>query len=483
MNEINIVGREREIELLDEIIQSSKAELVAVYGRRRVGKTFLLRTYLQQKINFQFSGLHHVDTEVQLQNFTKALSIQLNNKIPLEVPDNWFTAFDLLQALLAKKMRLKKVVLFLDEFPWLQTPKSNFIAAFENFWNNWASTKNNVVVILCGSAASWMIKNIVRNKGGLHNRITRKMPLQPFTLHETEQFLKKRNVHLNRFQIIQLYMAIGGIPLYLENVKPGLSTAQIIEQECFSKNGLLYNEFNDLYKALFDDAEKHLKVVKALAAKPNGMMRNELIKACKFQSGGTITELLDELSASNFISAYIPYGKKSKDAIYKLTDAYSLFYLKFIEPKNTLGKGSWQKIADTQTWKIWSGLAFETLCIQHHEAIKVALGIQGIYTEVSAWKDKNSKGKSTTQIDMLIDRRDGCINICEMKFYDNTFVIDKKYAENLRNKKTTFKSITKTRKQLFFTLVTTYGLKQNEHSIGLIEQAVTINDLFRKISF
>ena len=214
MNEINIVGRGREIELLDEIIQSSKAELVAVYGRRRVGKTFLLRTYLQQKINFQFSGLHHVDTEVQLQNFTKALSIQLNNKIPLEVPDNWFTAFDLLQALLAKKMRLKKVVLFLDEFPWLQTPKSNFIAAFENFWNNWASTKNNVVVILCGSAASWMIKNIVRNKGGLHNRITRKMPLQPFTLHETAQFLKKRNVHLNRFKIIQVYMAIGGIPWY-----------------------------------------------------------------------------------------------------------------------------------------------------------------------------------------------------------------------------------------------------------------------------
>lgn len=247
---------------------------------------------------------------------------------------------ELTATLLKKKVRRKKVVFFLDEFPWLQTPKSNFLAAFEQFWNTWASRQPNLAVVLCGSAASWMIQHVVRNKGGMHNRITQKIALQPFTLYETEAFLKSRNVNLNRYQVTQLYMAFGGVPHYLEQASPGLRAAQIIDKACFTKTGFLYNEFTDLYKALFHSADRHFKVIRALAAKPMGLSRSEIIKIIKLQSGGSTTALLDELSASGFITAYIPVGKKSKDSIFKLTDEYSLFYLKFMEANRSGSKGT-----------------------------------------------------------------------------------------------------------------------------------------------
>jgi uncharacterized protein len=483
MEQNNIVGREDEKSMLDVISASNSAELVAVYGRRRVGKTYLIKTHLAKQINFQYSGLHGVETEVQLQHFTKALSAQLNGAIPLPVPADWFAAFDLMQSLLQKKMRQKKVIIFLDEFPWMQTVKSNFLAAFESFWNSWASTKNNIAVILCGSAASWMIQNVVRNKGGLHNRITRKIPLLPFNLYETELFLKNRGIKLNRYQITQLYMAMGGIPQYLSLIKPGLSTTQIIDKECFSKNGFLYNEFTDLYRALFDNADRYIKVIRALATKPMGMTRNDIIKTCKLQSGGSTTSLLEELSSSGFITPYIPFGRKIKDSLYMLTDEYSLFYLKFIEPNKVSGKGAWLKISETPSWKTWSGLAFETLCYKHTPAIKIALGIPGIYSEQSSWKSKGSKTGGGSQIDMIIDRRDNSINICEMKFYSNPFSVDKKYAAALQQKLFAFKEQTKTRKHLILTLLTTFGLHANEHSIGLVDNQIGMNDLFVKFSY
>ncbi|HEY0177847.1 MAG TPA: ATP-binding protein, partial [Pedobacter sp.] len=447
--EETVIGREEEKSILSDILASERPELVAVYGRRRVGKTYLIRNYLKQHIQFEFSGIHHITTGIQLKNFTKALSDQLNNKNPLAVPADWFAAFDLLASLLTPKMRSKKAVIFLDEFPWMQTPKSNFLAAFENFWNNWASRQNRIAIILCGSAASWMIQNVVRNKGGLHNRITRKIPLLPFSLYETEAFLKNRGVNLNRYQITQLYMAMGGIPAYLEKAGPGLSAAQIIDKECFTENGFLYNEFNDLYTALFDKAEKHRRVIRALAAKPMGLNRNEIIRLCELQTGGSTTSLLEELGAAGFITPYIPLGKKLKDSIYKLTDAYSLFYLKFIESAKSAGKGTWTKLSDTPSWKSWSGLAFETICLQHVQAIKRALGITGIYSEASIWRSRpGATNSGAAQIDLLLDRRDHCINVFEIKYYPEKFSIDKKYAAVLQQKLSVFREQTGTNKQL-----------------------------------
>jgi AAA+ ATPase superfamily predicted ATPase len=464
---------------MGSIVANSKADLVAIYGRRRIGKTYLIRTYLKKHIVLEYSGIHNVETNVQLAGYCNALTKQLNNNVAVATVTDWFAAFELTAQLLQKKRR-KKSILFLDEFPWMQTPKSNFLAAFEHFWNTWAVKQSNIAVVLCGSAASWMIQNVVRNKGGLHNRITQKIALQPFTLCETELFLKSRNVQLNRYQITQLYMAFGGVPHYLEQAIPGLSAAQIIDKACFTKTGFLYNEFTDLYKALFDNAERHFKVIRALAAKPMGLNRNEIIKVCKLQSGGSTTNLLDELSASGFITPYIPVGKKSKDSIYKLTDEYSLFYLKFMEANRSGSKGTWVRLSDTPTWKSWSGLAFENICMQHIPAIKKALGISGIYTETAIWKSKNNSNKNAAQIDLVIDRRDNCINLCEIKFYENTFTVDKKYAAALKQKKYVFQQETKTRKHLFITLISSVGLQQNENSIGLVDQQFTLDNLFVK---
>ncbi len=471
-----IIGRFEEKLLLDEIADSETAELLAVYGRRRIGKTYLLRNYLKQYICFEYSGIHNISTELQLEKFVHALSLQLNSGTVLPACADWFAAFEMLARLLKKKLR-KRVAVFLDEFPWMQTPKSNFLAAFENFWNTYAVNQPNLFVIICGSAAGWMIQNVIRNKGGLHNRITRKIVLQPFTLAETEMFLNSRNVMLNRYQVIQLYMAFGGIPHYLNEARPGLSAAQIIEKACFTKTGFLYNEFTDLYKSLFDSADRHLRIIRALSAKPAGLTRNQVIKIGKLQSGGSTTLLLEELSSAGFITPYIPYGKKTKDTIYKLTDAFSLFYLKFMEANRTGTKGTWLRLSDTATWKSWSGLAFETTCLKHLPALKSALGIQGIYTQASIWRSKKNTGGGA-QIDLVIDRRDNCINLCEIKFYENSFSIDKKYAAALRQKMLAFKQETRTRKQLFLTFISCMGFQHNENSLGLVHRQLTADDLF-----
>ena len=462
--------------MIDNALHYHKASLVTLYGRRRVGKTYLLKSYLHNQISFQYSGIHNVTSNVQLLKFSKAMSDQLNGGKPLAKPTDWFEAFDTLATQMNKK-RSKRLVIFLDEFPWMHAPKSNFLAAFENFWNTWATNKPNVTVIICGSAASWMIKKVVRNKGGLHNRITHKIVLPPFNLYETELFLKSRGVHLNHYQIVQLYMAIGGIPQYLEMAKPGKSAAQMIDEACFQKNGFLYDEFNELYHSLFYKADRHIKIIRALAAKPSGLSRNALIDAGDLQTGGTASNLLDELSAAGFITPYIPFGKKKKDSIYKLTDEFSLFYLKFMEPNRTAAKGAWQKLSASPVYTSWSGLAFENLCMKHIQAIESKLGITAIYTESSSWR---SPGNLTgaTQIDLLIDRRDQCINLCEMKFYNNEFAIDKILAAELRRKENAFREQTKTRKQVFTTLVTTFNLIPNEHSIGLIDSVVTMEHMF-----
>jgi hypothetical protein len=427
---------------------------------------------------FVYSGLHNVANDIQLSQFTKALAKQLNNGILLKEPADWFEAFDIVALLLKKKLRRKKVVIFLDEFPWMHSQKSNFLPAFEQFWNSWASQQPQLAVILCGSAASWMIKHVVRNKGGLHNRITQKIELQPFTLQETELFLKHKNIAMSRYQVVQLYMAFGGVPHYLKQAQSGQSAVQIIDRVCFNKSGFLYNEFYDLYGALFNEAERHYRVVRALAAKPSGLNRQEIITTCNLQSGGSATALLDELSAAGFITSYIPIGRKVRDNIYKLTDEYTLFFLKFIEGNRTGSKNTWSKISNTPDFKCWSGFAFESICLKHIPVIKRAMGISGIYSENAIWRSRKNSDQDAAQIDLVINRKDNCINLCEIKFHEGSFATDHKYAQALDQKRQIFKDETKSRKTLFITLITASGFTHNEHSIGLIDQHLSLEELF-----
>jgi AAA+ ATPase superfamily predicted ATPase len=474
-----IVGRSTEKEILLQSLTNDEADLIAVYGRRRVGKTYLIRNTFHKNMVFEFSGVHNATLKDQLYNFSSTLAALLKLPIPPAVPANWTQAFQMLKNYAEPLLKKNKCVIFLDEFPWLSSAKSGFLPAFEFFWNSWGSRQSNLVMVICGSAASWMIQKIVNNKGGLHNRITKKIRLLPFTLAETAAYLKSNRIDLDHYQIIQLYMAMGGIPQYLKEILPGQSAAQNIDRICFTKDGSLQGEFDNLYHSLFTEANKHIAVVKALAAKPSGLTRKEIIAECGLSTGGRATLLLEELTESGFISGYLPFEKNVKDNIYKLSDEYSRFYLKFIDGNRASGEGTWIKLSTTPSWRSWSGTAFESVCLKHTAAIKKALGIAGVYTEDSAWRYVPGKGKPGAQIDLLFDRQDFCISICEMKFSNTVFAIDKAYAAELTQKREVFRSKSKTSKTIFIVIVTTFGTQNNSYKTGLVQNDITMDDLMK----
>lgn len=469
-----IVGRTEYLKTFHELYQSDKSEFVAVFGRRRVGKTFLIRNAFGGSFTFQVTGLSNAGLAQQLTNFNLALR-KVTPEHDFSLALDWFTAFQNLIAYLESNNDEKKII-FIDELPWFDTPKSGFIPALEHFWNSWAATRNDVLLIVCGSAASWMINKLINNKGGLHNRVTKRMKIVPFTLNECEQFLETKNTLLDKYQVIQLYMVLGGIPFYWDEVKPGKSAMQNIEDICFSENGVLRNEFKNLFRSLFSKHEKHSTIVSALAQKSMGLSRDEIITETGLPNAGSTSRLLDELEESGFILKYKPLGKKTKNSIYQLVDFYTLFFFKFIRDSLPGEVNQWMNAIDNPRHRAWSGYAFEQVCLYHLPQIKKALGISGVQSTSSSWRSTTSKNGA--QIDLVIDRRDQVINLCEMKFSINPFVIDPKYAEELRKKIGTFRTETRTRKSVFLTMITTFGLQANSYSTGLAQNSITMDSLF-----
>ena len=479
MKEI-LIGRAKEKAILDKALHSNESEMVAVIGRRRVGKTYLIRKAYEGIIDLEITGIQHISTRQQVENFYFIVDTFDKGKSKLSTPKNWMEAFRYLITVLENKSKIKrKRILFFDELPWLATRRSGFLSAFGFFWNNWAS-KNNIVVVICGSAASWMIQKVVQNKGGLHNRITQRIYLKPFSLAETELFFDYKKIKLNKYQIVQLHMIMGGIPHYLKEVESGKSAIQNIDDICFSEEGTLRDEFSQLYPALFENSEGHIAVVRALAAKWKGLTRKEIVKGAKLSEGGGATKIINELLHSGFVSSYYPFGKKKKEMLYRLTDEYSLFYLHFIERKRTGDRGVWKRLSQTPSYKSWSGYAFENICLKHISQIKMALKIGGVYSESSGFLHRGDDTYPGIQIDLLIDRNDQVINLCEIKFYTGAFTITKDYAKKLRTKVTVFSEVTKTRKQIFLTLISTFGINQNKNSIGLIDNSITLEALFEE---
>lgn len=472
----DLIGRVKEVEQLSKVVASNKSEFVAVYGRRRVGKTFLIREYFNYSFDFQLTGLANATTEQQLTNFYVAL--QRQSALAFEnMPTNWFTAFQKLIDHLENITDKRKKIVFLDELPWLATLRSDFLIALEHFWNSWATNRKDIVLIGCGSAASWMINQLINNHGGLHNRVTERIKVHPFTLRETELLLQSKKNVLDRYQILQLYMVMGGIPYYLDAVSPTKSAAQNIEDMCFRKGAILSTEFQNLFASLFKNAAKYEQIITALATKTKGMTRKELTQATGMKSGGSMTKRLTELEESGFISRYSPFGNKAKYALYRLSDFYSFFYLKFIKHNTNYNEGVWINSLDNPKQRTWAGYAFEQICLAHVPQIKKALGISGIFSQSSAWQStQTSKG---AQIDLVIDRRDQVVNLCEIKYSINPYIITKAYADNLRNKLAIFKMETKTRKSLFLTMITTYGLVSNQYANSLIQNDLKMEVLFQ----
>lgn len=483
---MSVVGRREELKILEKVRNSNDAELLAVYGRRRVGKTYLISEFFRDTgTYFELTGTKDAKMQEQLINFSSEFSRVFLRGERIPSPANWTEAFLQLKDAIDKLGGDQKVILFFDELPWLASQKSGFLQALEYIWNRHLSRDKRIIVIICGSAASWMITNIVHNKGGLHNRVTKKIRLLPFTLSETEDFLKSRSINLDRKQIAELYMATGGVAQYLKYTQRGQSATQIINNMCFNKDGELFGEFERLYQSLFDDYENHLKIIRALATSSTGLTKNELLDFTGLKSGGSFTKLINELEESNFIASIPTFNRKKTTCKYRLMDEYSLFYLTWIDklPRSgleSIDKDYWLKLRSSRSWGAWSGYAFENICFRHFTKIKAALGIAGISTIESGWiyisaKNQEEKG---AQVDMLIDRADNCINLCEMKYYDAEFLIDRDYANLLKNRKDIFRERTRTKKTLFTTMITIYGVKENEYYLSAVDNQLTIDALF-----
>ncbi|MDR0415351.1 MAG: ATP-binding protein [Prevotellaceae bacterium] len=473
---MKIVGRENEQETLRQQVESDKPEFVAVYGRRRVGKTFLIKEFFSNSFTFYHTGVANVGTQEQLANFNTSLNEY--GKIRYPLADSWFEAFRHLAHLLQNSSRKDKKVVFLDELPWMDTPRSRFISALEHFWNAWASSRPDILLIVCGSATSWMINKLIKNHGGLHNRVTRQMFIEPFTLGECEEFYAHKKITMNRRQIVESYMMLGGIPYYLSLMDRSLSLTQNIDTLCFTTSGALWEEFSNLYASLFRYSEHHVKVVEVLGKKAMGLTRAEIITGAKLPDGGTLSKTLEELEQCGFIRKYRAFDKRSKHTLYQLVDFYTLFYLNFIRQHRNSGKDFWTSIGGQAKHAVWRGYAFEMVCLSHVRQIKHKLGISGVHTNVASWRSNGSTPGA--QVDLLIERNDQVVNLCEIKYATTEFTIDRKYDEMLRNKQEAFVRETKTRKTIHLTMITTYGIKRNEYS-GLVHSEVKMDDLFRKV--
>ena len=475
-----VVGRAFEIKQLQKSLNSKESEFIAVYGRRRIGKTYLVREFFSSKdcVFFYTVGQYRKPMAHQIKNFSTSLSETFLNNAPIRSPKNWDDAFQLLHSQIIQAKG--KVVLFLDELPWLVTAKSGLMSTIEYYWNRYWQQLGNVILVVCGSSASWIVKNIIQNKGGLHNRLTQKIKLKPFSLQETKEFLRTKKIKLNEDQITKIYMAIGGIPFYLKLLEPGMTAAQMIQALFFSEAAPLQQEFSELFKSMFKNSKPYIELIRLISKKRNGTSLKEIREKIKLTSlGGHLSERLNELVEAGFISENVFWGKKHGE-FYKLVDEFCLFYLKWVAPvkKKELLPSYWENQASTQAYKVWSGYAFEALCMKHLPQITHALKIKsgGVF---GSWAFKPSvQSEAGVQVDLLIDRLDGAITLCEIKYYDQPFKIDKTYAKKLLDKIKSFEKNSKTDKQIFMVMIVSKGLAPSVYNEDVVDGVVTLKALF-----
>lgn len=467
------IGREYEIRQLEKYRDSKESEFIIVYGRRRVGKTFLIKEFFDDNYDFKVTGLYKKPKKMQLKNFYLALQ-EYGSTVKKE-PGDWLEAFAELKKLLKNIKVDRKKIVFIDELPWLDTRQSEFLAAFESFWNGWGAQQNDLMLIACGSATTWISNKILSDKGGLFNRAARRLYLMPFTLQETERYLISRGIHWSRYDIVECYMTMGGIPYYLKLLDNELSYLANIDTIFFKRNGSLWDEFDHLYETLFGSSKSYLRVIEALSTKKSGLSRKGIIEATKLEDNGLLTEMLKNLKDSQFVRAYNTFGHNGKNIIYQLTDYFTLFYLRFIKGKQNLDEHFWTHYLDNPAKSSWAGQSFEQVCKDHIIQIKKAIGINGLLTDISSWYGESESGKA--QIDLIIDRRDRTINICEIKFSVGELSIDQEYEQKLRKKIQVFREATKSRKALQLIMITTYGVRKNAYS-SIVQSQVLMDHLF-----
>lgn len=474
-----MIGRKKETEELNNLYNSNKAELVAVYGRRRIGKTYLVDETFHGRITFRHAGLSPAEEnkkgllKAQLEHFYYSLQLQGMKKS--RKPASWLEAFFLLEKFLEEIDNGSRQLIFLDELPWLDTPRSGFMAAFEGFWNTWGCHRHNLMVVVCGSANSWILDKLINNHGGLYNRVTYEIKLSPFTLNECEEFYARNNVKLSRYDIAQSYMILGGIPYYMGYFQRGMSLAQNVDALFFSKQAKLRDEYDRLFASVFSNPELMKKIVRFLYTKNAGYTRDELIEKMGIRDGGTLSQSLNALISSDFVMKYVPFGKGRKEH-YKLVDPFCMFYLHFVDKKKDIDNGFRQQNVSSQQIASWRGFAYENVCFNHVPQIKKALGISGVITTHSAWS-KRSDDTEGTQIDLLISRKDNVINMCEIKYYGDVFAVGREYYQVLLHRQAVLSEEISPKNAIHNTLITTFGLAYNEYS-GIFSNVITLDELF-----
>ena len=462
---MQLIGREKEQRELTRLKESSQAEFVVLYGRRRVGKTFLVRSFFDDKFTFYCTGLAKGTRKQQLANFGKMLSEYSNQTIH---PKDWFEAFDAMKTVILRSRQRRKVV-FLDEVPWMDTQKCEFKQALDLFWNGWAMMQSNLLFIICGSAASWMVKHVINDKGGLHNRLTCKLHLLPFTLKDTKAYLQSQGFRWTDEMIANCYMILGGIPYYLHLLDKSFSLAQNVDRLFFDESALLADEFDNLYSSLFKKADEYVKIITQLSKKKSGYTRSELTESLKLKTGGGFTRRLDELEQCGFIRKYLPISGRTH--IYQLVDFFTLFYLQFGGEKAMFDSNMWMHLQTSSKYNTWLGLSFERLCFAHIHQIQHALGISGVGTKTYALQT------SSVQMDMVIDRADDIVNLCEMKYTGSAYALTKTEAEKLQKRINELSTI-QSKKSILTVLITKGSAKQNEYYNQFIYNNITLENLF-----
>ena len=472
-----MIGRPEQTKVMQDAIKSKKSDFMAITGRRRVGKTFLIRTVFEKNICFSVTGIQNIDTATQIRNFVQKIKEYNSQPLIFGTPANWNEAFVFLKLYLKSLPKNKKQIIFIDELPWIATAKSGFIQLLAHLWNDYLSQEKHFILVVCGSATSWITQKIINDKGGFHNRVTIPLHLQPFTLAETKQFLDFKKIGYTSSGIAEIYMAFGGLPYYLEQIERGESPTKAIERICFSDTGTLKNEYNNLYKALFTYWENHEAIVATLAFSHGGMTRERLIEKSKVTAGGPFTRTMNDLVLTGFVQEITPFGKLKKGTVYRLIDEYSIFYHRFMRGNEKKGQAIWQTISVSQKYKIWRGFAFENLCLKHVNEIKSALGIKNVYTETSGFTKIGTENSKGFQIDFIIDRKDATINLCECKFYDSNFEITKQYAEEIKLRKTAFQHASGYKKLVVNTFISNENVVQNQYSFEVVDVFLNISEL------
>lgn len=476
-----MIGRKREVDELNRVYNRKKAELVAIYGRRRVGKTYLVNHTFMDRITFSHTGVSPVDygmdgaLKTQLKQFY--LSLRLQGMKPTHCPTNWQEAFFMLEQFLIEKDDGTRQLVFIDELPWLDTPKSGFISAFEAFWNGWGSSRDNLMVIVCGSASSWIQDKLLNNYGGLYNRVTCQIKLMPFSLKECEEFYRNNNIAYSRYDIVSSYMIVGGIPYYMDYMQPGKSLAANVDDMFFRKDAPLKGEYDRLFTSIFSEPERVRLIVELLYRKRIGYTRKEIAEELGIASGGNLTRDLEALIQGGFIIKYVPFVEGKRNTRYRLVDPFCLFYLRFVKNNDNISAHYWETSIDSQKVVTWRGLSFENVCFNHVDEIKKAMGIQGVSTKCSSWTKFGSDAKEGSQMDLILERNDNVVNMCEIKFYSDDFKMTKEYDRIIKRRHNTLKEVLPKKVSIYNTLITTYGLVQNEYS-GSFGNVVTLDDLF-----